>query len=103
MMIGSLAIAGYTSGIALAPWAVLAATLLFNMLRYRIALRYVRIPLPNFLAAQVILLAVWTALLARYAADLNVSLRSAITAAAVLLLAGYTFRHRPLPSLGTLS
>ena len=103
IIISSLAIAGYTSGIALAPWAVLVATLIFNVLRYRIALRYMSIQVPDMLVAQVAALAVLTALLARYVADSNVGLRIAITAVVVLSLLGFSLRNRKEPSLGTLS
>jgi hypothetical protein len=98
IMIGSLAIAGYTSGIALAPWAVLAATLIFNVLRYRIALRYVFLPMPGMLVMQVTALAVLTALLARYAAEWNELVRLAITAVVGVWLASYAMRHRTLLS-----
>ena len=60
IIIISLAIAGFTSGIVLAPWAVLVATLIFNVLRYRIALRYMFIPVPGMLVAKVVALAVLT-------------------------------------------
>ena len=98
IMIGSLAIAGFTSGIALAPWAVLAATLIFNVLRYRIALRYVFLPMPGMLVMQVTALAVLTALLARYAAEWNELVRLAITAVVGVWLASYAMRHRTLLS-----
>ncbi len=103
IMILSLVIAGYFHGIALAPWAALAATLIFNVLRYRIAQRYVSIPLPDMLVVQVAALAVFTALLGRYAADLNVGLRVVITAVVLLPLAGLTLWYRADESLGSLT
>ena len=99
IVIGSLAIAGIMSGIAWAPWAILAATLIFNVLRYRIALRYVFLPVSSMLVMQVVALAVLTALLAHFAADWNVFLRLAITAVVVLSLASITLRRMadPIP------
>ena len=93
MTIGCLAIAGSISGIALAPWAVLAATLIFNFLRYRIALRYVFLPAPVALVVQIVALGVLTVPLARYATDLNWPLRLAITVAVALALAAIMQRR----------
>ena len=81
----------------------MAATLIFNVLRYRIAQRYVSIPLPDMLVVQVAALAVLTALLGRYAADFNVGLRVVITAVVSLLLARLTLRHGADASLGSLT
>jgi O-antigen/teichoic acid export membrane protein len=90
---GSLALAGFTSGIALAPWAVLAATLIFNVVRYRIALRYVFLPMPGALVIQIVALGVLTVLLASYAADRNALLRLAVTIVVAVSLAGFTQRR----------
>ncbi len=103
LMMSALAIAGYSYGIVAAPWAVLAATLIFSAVRYRIALRYVLIPLPDLLIVQVAALGVLIALLAHYAADWPVSLRLTITAAILLPLGGIVLRHKADPSFGNLS
>jgi O-antigen/teichoic acid export membrane protein len=103
IMMTGLAIAGFTSGIALAPWAVLAAALIFNVLRYRLALRHLFLPIAGTLVPKVAALAVLTALLARYAADWNEGLRLAITAAVVLSLAAYTLRRKTDPGADRLS
>jgi len=93
LMIVTLAIVGATAGIAWAPWAVLVATLIFNVVRYRVALRYLVLPVPNTLFVQVAALAVLTALLANYAADCNVPLRVAATAVLGFAFAGLALRR----------
>jgi O-antigen/teichoic acid export membrane protein len=45
MLLSGLALAGLVSGTLLAPWAVLAVTILFNIIRYQIAQRYLPLPL----------------------------------------------------------
>lgn len=101
LMIVSLAIAGYAYGIALAPWAALTAALLFNLLRYRVARRYLAIALPDLLVVEVGTVAVLTVALARYGADLNVGLRAALTAAVLVPLAIFALRNRTNLSLTT--
>ena len=98
MIMGGVAIAGSTLGIALAPWAVLGATLTFNIIQYRIARRHIPLPVRGVLVAQIIALAVLTVLLARYSADWNELLRLAITGVVVLLSASVALRRRMDPS-----
>ncbi len=102
-MMLSLAAAGYYYGIALAPWAALSAILIFNVVRYWIARRYLDVPLPSRIIVHVAVLGVLTALLGRYAAHLNVGLRVVITLALLLPLAGMVFRHKADASLGSLA
>jgi O-antigen/teichoic acid export membrane protein len=94
LMVAGLTLAGFTSGIRLAPWAVLASTLIFGVVRYRVALRYVPIPMPGTLIAQAATLAVSTVLLARYAADWNAYVRIAITAIVIVFVADYVLRRK---------
>ncbi len=91
--IASLAVAGFTSGITLAPWAILVATLLFNVLRYFVALRYLFLPVSGVFYVQIIAIGILTTLLARYASSWDVVLRLAITAFTVLSIAGITQRR----------
>jgi O-antigen/teichoic acid export membrane protein len=91
IMIAGLCIAGVTSGIEMAPWAVLGATLSFNIVRYRIALRYLDLPLEHALILKIAALAGGTALLANI--SMNWSLRLAITVPIMLLLGIYVLRR----------
>jgi O-antigen/teichoic acid export membrane protein len=93
IMAGSLAIAGMTSGIALAPWAVLSGTIVFNVLRYWFGLRYAFLPIPAVLVGQALGVGVMVTLLARYASEWSAPLRLAVTAIALLVLAGVIRRR----------
>ena len=94
MIAGSVAVAAMTSGIALAAWAVLAATVTFNVIQYRFVRRYMYLPLRATMVVQIVVLGGLTALLARYAADWSELLRLAITAVTMLVLATVALRRR---------
>jgi O-antigen/teichoic acid export membrane protein len=93
IMVAGLWIAGATSGIEMAPWAVLGATLVFNIVRYRIALRYLDLPFEHALIVKIAALASVTAFLAHFALNWNMSLRVWITVPIVLLLGTYVLRR----------
>jgi O-antigen/teichoic acid export membrane protein len=103
LMIASLTIVGATLGIAWAPWAVLVATLAFNIARYGMALRYLFLPMPSTLYVRVVALAVLTVLLAKYAADWSALPRLAMTAVLGIVFAGLALRRMAVPIPGTSS
>jgi len=103
IMIGSLTFAGYARGIAWAPWAVVAATAIYNALRYRIAQRYLPIPMPDTILLKVGGIAVLTVLLSHYAADLGIGPRLVVSLVVLLPLAGLALRYLPDRSLDAVS
>jgi O-antigen/teichoic acid export membrane protein len=100
MLLSGLALAGLTSGTLLAPWAVLAATIAFNFLRYRIVQQHLYIPLARGILIQVLALAVFTLLVASFAGDWNLYVRLAVTALIAIFLAGLAFKKGASPSFG---
>jgi O-antigen/teichoic acid export membrane protein len=102
LIIGSLAVAGTYGGIVVAPWGVLAATIVFNLLRYALASRYVHLPAEPTLALGVAGIAILTFLLARFAAGQGLVLRIILTVLVLVPLAGFTLRRPARPVLESL-
>lgn len=100
LIVVSLAAAGAYGGIAWAPWAVLVAAVVFNLIRYGLALRYIRIPVPASLVLGVALVAILTAALAHYLAPASVVVRLVVTALILLPLTGLTLKRRSDPLFG---
>lgn len=98
MMVAALAIAGATSDISWAPWAILGATLVFNLVRYRMALRYVSIPISYTLIPKVVAVAVMTLALAHYAADWNDGLRVVVTGFVAVAVLVYVLKRKSDPA-----
>jgi len=99
LIIVALAVAGWFGGIAAAPWAVLAAAIVFNLLRYALASRHIRLPVERTLALRVAGVALLTFLLAHFAAGEGVLLRLLLTALILLPLTGFTLKRRGEPLL----
>jgi O-antigen/teichoic acid export membrane protein len=100
MLLSGLALAGLISGTLLAPWAVLAATIAFNFLRYRIAQRHLYIPVAGALLLQVLALAVFTLLVASFVPDWNFYVRIALTAIIAIFFAALALKKVASPSFG---
>ena len=92
IVVASLTLASFTWGIAGAPWAVLAATILFNMARYSVATRHIFLPMAGGIVIKTVTLAAATFLLAYFSQNWNVGLRIAITLFAVIALGAYSLR-----------
>jgi len=93
----ALVLAGRFGGIAEAAWAVLAATIVFNLSRYALALRHISLRVERTLALRVAAVALLTFLLARLAAEEGVVFRILLTAVTLLPLAGFSLKRRGEP------
>ena len=98
----ALATAGAYGGIAWAPWAVLAATVVFNLIRYGLALRHIHLPAQASLVLGLAAVAMLTALLAHFLAHSGIVLRLIVTMAILLPLTGLTLKRRADPVFGAM-
>jgi len=93
-MVVALAIVGATSDISWAPWAVLSATIIFNFVRYAVALKYLSIPVAQTLSAKIAAVAILTVILARYTADWSEILRVGVTILVTICFATYVLKRK---------
>ena len=98
MLIAGLWVTGATSGITYAPWAVVIVTLVFNVIRYSVARRYLHIAMEYMLIVRVGAVVALTALLARYGVTWGVDVRLAISAAIIASVGLYVLRRRADPA-----
>jgi len=95
IIVTGLTLAGFAWGIAGAPWAILGATVIFNIVRYFIAIRYLFIPMANGTTFKIAALAVTAFLLAHFAENWNVGARVTVTLFITGGLAIYLLRRKP--------
>lgn len=100
LLLGGLALAGWLFGILMAPWVVLAVTLLFNIVRYRIALRHASLPMPGRILMQMLALIAITLLLASLATGWSFHARLATTAFITISLAILFLRREAAHPIG---
>jgi O-antigen/teichoic acid export membrane protein len=94
-MIAALAAAAAIGGISWAPWAVLGAALIFNVVRYAVAIRHLFIPVDYVLPAKIMAIAILTFVIARYSSDWNAPSRAALTVVVALSFLGYLLKRKP--------
>jgi O-antigen/teichoic acid export membrane protein len=97
IIVTGLAYAGFAFGIAGVPWAVLGAAIIFNIVRYRIAIRYLSFPVNYGMIMKVVSLAAAAFLVAYFAANWNIGIRVAATIFVAAGLAVYLFRRKWRP------